>query len=54
MELQEGKEPYATSHPESFRVRSGQALLPRNVNFKDDPEVWDDITVPDSLKAAGT
>lgn len=53
-ELQEGNEPYAASHPEVFRVRSGQALLPRDVFFTDDPDVWDDITVPASLQAAGT
>ena len=44
-ELEEGIEPYAASHPEVFKVRSGGAVLPRDVYFKDDPVVWDDITV---------
>jgi len=44
-ELEEGVEPYAASHPESYKVRSGEALLPRDVFFTDDPTVWDDITV---------
>ncbi len=44
-ELEDGIEPYAASHPEVFKVRSGGALLPREVYFKDDPVVWDDITV---------
>ena len=44
-DLQEGIEPYAASHPEVFKVRSGGAVLPRDVYFKDDADVWDDITV---------
>lgn len=44
-ELEEGVEPDAANHPESDKVRSGGALLPRDVFFTDDPEVWDDITV---------
>jgi hypothetical protein len=28
-----------------YKVRSGGALLPRDVFFSDDKEVWDDITV---------
>ncbi len=44
-DLAEGIEPYAASHPEVFKVRSGGALLPREVYFKDDPVVWEDITV---------
>ena len=44
-ELEEGIEPYAANHPESYKVRSGGALLPRDVFFTDDPAVWDDITV---------
>lgn len=44
-DLREGIEPYAASHPEVFKVRSGGAVLPRDVYFKDDAEVWDDITV---------
>ena len=44
-DLREGIEPYAASHPEVFKVRSGGAVLPRDVHFKDDAEVWDDITV---------
>ena len=44
-DLREGIEPYAASHPEVFKVRSGGAVLPRGVHFKDDADVWDDITV---------
>ena len=44
-DLREGIEPYAASHPEVFKVRSGGAVLPRDVYFKDDADVWDDITV---------
>ena len=44
-ELQQGIEPYAAQHPEVYRVRSGGALLPRDVFFTDDAAVWDDITV---------
>ena len=44
-DLQEGIEPYAASHPEVFKVRSGGAVLPRDVYFKDDADVWKDITV---------
>ena len=44
-DLQEGIEPYAASHPEVFKVRSGGALLPRNVHFTDDADVLADITV---------
>jgi nitrite reductase/ring-hydroxylating ferredoxin subunit len=43
-ELQQGIEPYAAMHPEVYRVRSGGALLPRDVFFTDDPEVAADIT----------
>lgn len=48
--LMAGIEPYAASHPEVYRVRSGGALLPRSVFFTDDPEVWDDITATRWLK----
>jgi phthalate 4,5-dioxygenase oxygenase subunit len=48
-DLQNGIEPYAASHPEVYRVRSGGALLPRDVFFTDDPETWDDITVKERL-----
>lgn len=44
-DLQEGIEPYAASHPEVFKVRSGGALLPRNIHFTDDADVLADITV---------
>jgi len=44
-ELEEGIEPYPPHHPESFKVRSGGCVLPREVYFTDDTEVWDDITV---------
>ena len=44
-DLEEGVEPYAANHPECYKVRSGGALLPRDVFFTDDPAVWDDITV---------
>jgi phthalate 4,5-dioxygenase oxygenase subunit len=44
-DLMNGIEPYAATHPEVYRVRSGGALLPRDVFFTDDPDVWDDITV---------
>ena len=44
-ELTEGIEPYAAMHPEVYKVRSGGAVLPRDVYFKDDPVVWEDITV---------
>jgi hypothetical protein len=44
-ELEDGIEPYAPHHPESFKVRSGGCVLPRDVYFTDDAEVWDDITV---------
>jgi hypothetical protein len=52
-ELQQGIEPYAATHPEVYRVRSGGALLPRDVLFTDDPAVWDDITAkgPEMLQA---
>jgi len=46
-ELQQGIEPYAATHPEVYRVRSGGALLPRDVFFTDDPDVLDDITAKD-------
>jgi phenylpropionate dioxygenase-like ring-hydroxylating dioxygenase large terminal subunit len=48
-DLQNGIEPYAANHPEVYRVRSGGALLPRDVFFTDDPETWDDITVKERL-----
>ena len=51
-DLQEGIEPYAASHPESFRVRSGQSILPKGVYFTNDPDTWDAITVPSSLQPA--
>ena len=44
-ELEEGMEPYAASHPEVFAVRSGGAVLPRDVYFTEDPSVQDDIFV---------
>ncbi len=44
-DLQSGVEPYAASHPEAYRVRSGGALLPRDILFTEDQAVWDDITV---------
>jgi phthalate 4,5-dioxygenase oxygenase subunit len=44
-ELEEGIEPYAASHPESFAVRSGGCVLPRDVYFTDDAGVWADINV---------
>ena len=43
--LEDGIEPYPPHHPESFKVRSGGCVLPRDVYFTDDAEVWDDITV---------
>jgi nitrite reductase/ring-hydroxylating ferredoxin subunit len=43
-DLQNGIEPYAASHPEVYRVRSGGALLPRDVFFTDDPATLEDIT----------
>ncbi len=43
--LQEGTEPYAASHPEVYRVRSGGAVLPRDVYFTEDASVQEDITV---------
>ena len=46
-DLQNGIEPYAVSHPEMFKVRSGGAVLPRDVFFADDPEVLEDITATD-------
>jgi phthalate 4,5-dioxygenase len=49
-ELEQGIEPYAAGHPEVYRVRSGGALLPRDVFFADDPEVLDDITAKDPRK----
>ena len=51
-DLMEGKEPYAPSHPESFRVRSGQAILPKGVHFTDDPDTWDSITVSPEVQPA--
>ena len=48
-DLQNGIEPYAAMHPEVFKVRSGGALLPRDVFFTDDPETWDDITVKERV-----
>jgi phenylpropionate dioxygenase-like ring-hydroxylating dioxygenase large terminal subunit len=53
-DLQNGIEPYAASHPEVYRVRSGGALLPRDVFFTDDPETWDDITVKERLTPLAT
>jgi phenylpropionate dioxygenase-like ring-hydroxylating dioxygenase large terminal subunit len=47
-DLQNGIEPYAANHPEVYAVRSGGALLPRDVFFTDDPDTWDDITVKES------
>ena len=44
-ELEEGIEPYAAGHPEVFAVRSGGAVLPRDVYFTEDPSVQDDIFV---------
>jgi len=44
-DLQEGIEPYAASHPEVYKVRSGGAVLPRDVYFTEDKSVQDDITV---------
>jgi len=44
-ELQEGIEPYASQHPEAYKVRSGGAVLPRDMYFTDDADVLDDITV---------
>ena len=44
-DLEEGVEPYAATHGDVYKVRSGGALLPRDVFFSDDKEVWDDITV---------
>ncbi len=44
-ELEEGIEPYAASHPEVFAVRSGGAVLPRDIYFTEDPSVQDDIFV---------
>jgi phenylpropionate dioxygenase-like ring-hydroxylating dioxygenase large terminal subunit len=46
-DLQNGIEPYAANHPEVYRVRSGGALLPRDVFFTDDAATWNDITVTD-------
>jgi hypothetical protein len=46
-DLLNGIEPYAASHPEVYKVRSGGALLPRDVFFTDDPEVQADITAVD-------
>jgi phenylpropionate dioxygenase-like ring-hydroxylating dioxygenase large terminal subunit len=43
--LQEGTEPYAASHPEVYRVRSGGAVLPRDVYFTEDASVQEDITI---------
>ena len=43
--LQEGTEPYAASHPEVYKVRSGGAVLPRDVYFTDDASVQEDIFV---------
>jgi hypothetical protein len=43
--LQEGTEPYAASHPEVYKVRSGGAVLPRDVYFTEDPSVQEDIFV---------
>ena len=42
-ELEEGIEPSAVTHPDSFSVRSGGCVLPRDVYFTDDAEVWNDI-----------
>ena len=44
-DLQEGIEPYAASHPEVYKVRSGGAVLPRDVYFTEDASVRDDIIV---------
>jgi hypothetical protein len=44
-DLEEGIEPYAATHGAVYKVRSGGALLPRDVFFSDDKEVLDDITV---------
>ena len=44
-ELEEGIEPYAATHPEVFAVRSGGAVLPRDVYFTEDPSVQADIFV---------
>ena len=43
--LQEGIEPYAASHPEVYKVRSGGAVLPRDIYFTEDASVQKDITV---------
>ena len=43
--LQEGTEPYAASHPEVYKVRSGGAVLPRDVYFTEDASIQEDITV---------
>ena len=44
-DLQEGVEPFAASHPEVYKVRSGGAVLPRDIYFTEDQSVQDDITV---------
>ena len=51
-QLQQGIEPYAAQHPEVYSVRSGGALLPRDVFFTDDPEVMADITAKPGLLQA--
>ena len=43
--LEEGIEPFQPHHPESYKVRSGGCVLPRDVYFTQDSVVWDDITV---------
>ena len=43
--LQEGIEPYAASHPEVYKVRSGGAVLPRDIYFTEDASVQKDVTV---------
>ena len=44
-DLEEGTEPYAAQHPEVYKVRSGGAVLPRNIYFTEDASVQEDITV---------
>ncbi len=51
-DLQESIEPYAASHPESFRVRSGQAIARRRLYFTEDPATWASITGPNALQTA--
>ena len=43
--LEDGVEPFPPHHPESYKVRSGGCVLPRDVYFTEDTEVLADITV---------